>query len=93
MVGRTSEFHHLPHILWPLEAEAIDEEQRLLDSSLQDISVDGDHPAVQCNATAARRERVEERGREGKQRVVGEGGEREREGETGRWKGERRKRR
>ena len=34
MLWGSSEFHHLPYVLWPLEGEAVDEEQRLLDSSL-----------------------------------------------------------
>ena len=46
MLRRTSQFHHLPHVVWPLEGEAVDEEERLLNTSLQEISVDRHHPAV-----------------------------------------------
>lgn len=35
MLGRVSEFHHSFHIVWPLETEAVDEEERLMDPRLQ----------------------------------------------------------
>lgn len=47
VLWRMSELHHPSHVLRPLETEAVDEEERLLDSSLQYISVDGDHPTIQ----------------------------------------------
>ena len=52
LIRRVCEFHHLSHVLYPLEVKAIDEEQRLLDTALQEIPVDGYHPGVQCQATA-----------------------------------------
>ena len=41
IVRRVSEFDHLPHIVWPLYVVAVNEEQWLLDASLQQVSVDG----------------------------------------------------
>ena len=71
MFWRMSEFHHLPHAVWPLKVGAVDEEQRLLYSSLQQVSVDGYHPAVQAYATPERerkRERERERERKGRRK-------------------------
>ena len=41
IVRRVSEFDHLPHIVWPLDVVAVNEEQWLLDTSIQQVSVDG----------------------------------------------------
>ena len=41
IVRRVSEFDHLPHIVWPLEGVAVNEEQWLSDASLRQVSVDG----------------------------------------------------
>ena len=61
MFWRTSEFHHPPHVVWSLKVEAVDEEQRLLYSSLQQVSVNGYHPTVHGYATPEReRERKSE---------------------------------
>ncbi len=60
LVRRVCEFHHLSHTLCPLEVKAIDEEQWLLDTALQEIPVDGYHPGVQCQATAGGEGRGEE---------------------------------
>ena len=59
MLWRMGEFHHLSHILCPLEAEAVDEDERLVDSSCQQVSVDGDHPTVQCYSTPEKEEKTQ----------------------------------
>ena len=47
----SSELHHSLNVLPPLEVEAVDEEERLLDSRAVEVAVDGQHPAVQSQTT------------------------------------------
>ena len=62
MFWRPSEFHHILNVVWPLKVGAVDEEQRLLYSSLQQVSVDGYHPTVHGYATPEREGERERKG-------------------------------
>ena len=50
-VRGSSELHHLLNVLPPLEVKAVDEKEWLMDCRAAEVSVYGQHPAVQSHTT------------------------------------------